>query len=127
MQFAQRITISKGRAGLRPDFYPAVVASEPKTEYVNGRLTTTADVVYVRTTQAGERILAMDPQNLRFALPARIADDGWVELLDGPKAQPHTVSQILSNFAQQTVDFLMSKPVASDTIDLDVEAEAASA
>jgi len=128
MQFAQRITITKAQAGLRPDFYSATIASEPKTEIVNGRLTTHADVVYARKTLAGDLILAMEPHNLRFALPARIEGQEWVELLDGPRAQPYSVSQILRNFAQQTVEFLMQRPESADTVDLDsVDVEAASA
>ena len=94
-RIGSKITISIGRRGEKPDFYPATIVSEPTEKRIDGRLVRVADVISAQATLAGDLRLANRLHDLAFAFPARRAADGWVELLDGPKDAPLSVGQLI--------------------------------
>lgn len=119
-KFGQKVTITRGRKGERPDFYATTIVSEPTLERIAGRLTRVADVISARTTLAGDVILdGPRPHDLAFAMPVRVAGQEHVEILDGPKGQPYTVNELLSKAAQATADFLARRPASVNEVSLD--------
>lgn len=115
-----KITITRGRRGERPDFYASTIVGQPELQRINGRLTRVADVISARTTLAGELILdGPTPHDLAFALPVRTKGNEHVELLDGPIGSPLTVTELVQKAMQATVEFLASRPASVSEMSLD--------
>lgn len=118
----QKVTISRGQKGMRPDFYPAQIVSQPERVELNGRLVEVADVISAETTRDGAlRLRLTELQNLRYIFPVRKADvdPEALLMLDGPATQPHTVHEIIAAQAQQAMAWLESRPETVGELALD--------
>ena len=121
-----KVTVPRGKRGLRPDFYAGTVASHPRTERVNGRLTEIAEVITAEKTLAGEWRLAKRLQDLQYVFPARRpdADAAGILLLDGPAHAPKSVQELATEQALAAMAYLESRPEAIAEMDLaDIPAE----
>lgn len=124
-QLSQKVTVPRGRKGERPDFYAGKVASHPRVERVNGRLTEVADVITAEQTLAGEWRLVKRLQDLQYVFPIRRPDAAAaaIELLDGTPSEPKAVQTLIAEQALAAMEWLDSRPAAIAEMDVaDIEA-----
>ena len=114
------ITISLGRAGEAPDFYPSRIVGQPQMVSVNGRLQEVAKVISLRTNLAGEHYLQERPQNLAFAFDR----SERIEALDGSEHEPKAWQTLVAESAKAAMAFAKSRQ-APQSVALDEIADLA--
>lgn len=110
-------TVTRGRKGERPDFYPGKLVSQPETIIgANGRPMVVADVITLETNRNDEEYLAYRPaQNLAFAFDRF----DRVEQLDGTTTEPKTWQQLVAEQAKAAMAHLMARPASTNEVALD--------
>lgn len=103
-----KITITIGRAGQRPDEYPARLTEVPHVEIVNGQPALMAWVLAQFTNLKGETYIKERLHNLRFAFDRQ----NLVEMLDGTADEPKGIGDLIAEVQEATKAYFDSLPSA---------------